>query len=76
MIATRFLDLIVGNDRFQSVFGSLDYNSMIATQYDDQNFQLDHDFEVDQLTRWPIVGNSGGKWKTIRDLGGNASLHT
>ena len=31
MIATRFLDLIVGNNRFQSIFGSIDHNSMVVT---------------------------------------------
>ena len=31
MIVTRFLDLIVGNDLFQSIFGSIDLNSMIVT---------------------------------------------
>ena len=31
MIATKFLDWIVGNNRFQSIFGSNDYNSMIVT---------------------------------------------
>ena len=46
MIVTRFLDLIVGNDWFQSIFGSIDHNSMIMTLYDNQNFQLNHDFGV------------------------------
>ena len=31
MIETRFLDLIVGNNQFQSIFGSIDHNSMIVT---------------------------------------------
>ena len=31
MIATRFLDSIVGNNRFQSIFGSIDHNSMNVT---------------------------------------------
>ena len=31
MVVTRFLDSIVGNNRFQSLFGSLDHNSMIVT---------------------------------------------
>ena len=31
MIATRFLDLIVGNNRFQSIDGSIDHNSMTMT---------------------------------------------
>ena len=31
MIATRFLDSIVGNNQFQSIFGSIDHNSMIVT---------------------------------------------
>ena len=31
MIATRFLDSIVGNNRFQSIFGSIDHNSVIVT---------------------------------------------
>ena len=31
MIVTRFLDSIVGNNRFQSIFGSIDHNSMIVT---------------------------------------------
>ena len=30
MIATRFLDLIVGNNRFQSILGSIDHNNMIV----------------------------------------------
>ena len=47
MIATRFMDSIVGNTRFQSVFGSVDHNSMIEALYDDQNFQLDHAYGVD-----------------------------
>jgi len=47
MIETRFLDSIVGKNRFQSIFGSIDHNSTIVTYYDDRNFQLDHDFGVD-----------------------------
>ena len=43
MIATGFLDSIVDNNLFQSIFGSNDHNSIIMTQYDDLNFQLDHD---------------------------------
>ena len=31
MIATRFLDSNVGNNRFQLIFGSIDHNSMIVT---------------------------------------------
>ena len=31
MIVTIFLDLIVGNNLFQSIFGSIDHNSMIVT---------------------------------------------
>ena len=31
MIVTRFLDSIVGNNRFQSIFGSIDHNSIIVT---------------------------------------------
>jgi len=31
MITTKFLDLIVGNNRFQSIFGSINHNSMIVT---------------------------------------------
>ena len=31
MIATRFFDSIVGNNRFQSIFGSIVHNSMIMT---------------------------------------------
>ena len=31
MIATRFLDSIVGNNQFQSIFGSINHNSMIVT---------------------------------------------
>ena len=49
MIATRLLDSIVGNNRFQSIFSSIDHNSMIVVWYDNQNFQLDHDFGVDQV---------------------------
>ena len=30
MIATRFLDLIVGNNRFQSIFASIDHISMMV----------------------------------------------
>ena len=41
------LNLIVGNNRFQSIFGSIDHNSMIMTEYDNQNFHLDPDFGVD-----------------------------
>ena len=33
MIATRFLDLIVGNNRFQSIIGAMDHNSILVTQY-------------------------------------------
>ena len=45
MIATTFFDSIDVNNRFQSIFGSIDHNSMILTyKYVDQNFQLDHDF--------------------------------
>ena len=31
MIVTRFLDWIVGNNKFQLIFGSIDHNSMIVT---------------------------------------------
>ena len=31
MIETRFLDFIVSNNQFQSIFGSIDHNSMIVT---------------------------------------------
>ena len=47
MIATKFLDLIFGNNRFQKIFGSINHKSMIVTFYDNQNIQLDHDFGVD-----------------------------
>ena len=47
MIATRFFDSIVGNNQFQSIFGSIDNNSMIVTYYDDHNFQLINDLGVD-----------------------------
>ena len=46
MIATRFVYSIVGNDRLQSISGSIDHNSMIVT-CDHQNFQLYLDFGVD-----------------------------
>ena len=31
MIATRFFDLIVGNNRLESIDGSINHNSMIMT---------------------------------------------
>ena len=31
MIATKIFDSIVGNNRFKSIFGSMDHNSMIVT---------------------------------------------
>ena len=31
MIPTRFLNSIIGNNQFQSIFGSIDHNSMIVT---------------------------------------------
>ena len=55
MIATRFLDC---SNRYQSIFGSIDHNSMIMTQYDEQNFQLYHNFGVDWSTGSTIVSNS------------------
>ena len=47
MIATRFFELIVSNNRFKFIIGSIDHNRMIVTYYDDQNFQLYHGFGVD-----------------------------
>ena len=44
-IMIRFSDWIAGNNLFQSIFGSIDHNSMIMRyKNDDQNFKLDHDF--------------------------------
>ena len=31
MIATRFLESIVSNNHFRSIFGSINHNSMIVT---------------------------------------------
>ena len=44
LITARFFDSIVSNNRFQSFFGSINHNSDIV--YDDQNFQLYHDFGI------------------------------
>ena len=49
MITSRLLDSIVGNNRFQSIFSSINHNSMIVNEHDKHNFQLDHDFGVDQV---------------------------
>ena len=46
MITSRFLDFIVGNNRLPSIFGSIDHNSMIVAQDEDQNVQLDHEIGV------------------------------
>ena len=65
MIVTRFLNFIVGNNQFQSIFASIDHSSMIVTKYDDQNFQLNYNFGVDLSAKLTTVSNSVMTWSQM-----------